>query len=142
MGIEGNDGYRLKLDGKTVVEDWNAGAARYKGAVVRFSKGQKVRVGIDYYQIDGNRVLRLAWRLPSERQALSAPAPALDTRVETYLPKGAGWYDFWTNQRFAGGGKVTRQAPLDIIPLYVRAGSIVPMGPAVQYADPGARGAL
>lgn len=134
IGIEGNDGYRLKLDGKTVVEDWKAGAARYKGTVVRFSKGQAVKVGIDYYQIDGNRVLRLAWRLPSERQALNAPAPALNTAVETYLPKGAGWYDFWTNQRFAGGERVTRQAPLDILPLYVRAGSIVPMGPEVQYA--------
>ena len=134
IGIQGNDGYRLMLDGKMVVEDWNAGAARYKGTMIRFRKGQVVRVGIDYYQIDGNRVLRLAWRRPSERQALSGPAPALNTMMETYLPKGAGWYDFWTNERFAGGTRVTRRAPLDIVPLYVRAGSIVPMGPAVQYA--------
>jgi alpha-D-xyloside xylohydrolase len=140
IGIEGDDGYRLMLNGKTVVEDWNAGAPRYKGAVQHFSKGEVVKVGIEFYQIDGNRVLRLAWRLPSERQALSAATPALDTAVETYLPKGAGWYDFWSNQRFAGGTRVTRQAPLDIMPLYVRAGSIVPMGPQVQYATeaPGA----
>jgi alpha-D-xyloside xylohydrolase len=67
-------------------------------------------------------------------------APALDTRVETYLPKGAGWFDFWSNQRFAGGQRVAREAPLDIVPLYVRAGSIIPMGPEVQYATelPGA----
>jgi alpha-D-xyloside xylohydrolase len=93
-----------------------------------------LRVAIEYYQIDGNRVLRLAWRRPSERQALSAPAPALNLAVDTYLPQGADWYDFWTNQRFAGGGWVTRQVPLDVLPLYVRAGSIVPMGPEVQYA--------
>ena len=48
--------------------------------------------------------------------------------------RGADWYDFWTNQRFVGGEWVTRQAPLDILPLYVRAGSIVPMGPELQYA--------
>ncbi|MEO9131392.1 MAG: DUF5110 domain-containing protein, partial [Sphingomonas sp.] len=140
IGIQGNDGFRLMLNGKTVVEDWAAGAARYKGTVQRFTKGEIVKVKIEFYQIDGNRVLRLAWRLPSERQALSAPAPALNTAMETYLPKGANWYDFWTNQRFAGGTRVTRQTPLDILPLYVRAGSIVPMGPQVQYAteSPGA----
>jgi alpha-D-xyloside xylohydrolase len=140
IGLEGNDGFRLKLDGKTVVEDWAAGAARYKGATIMLRKGQSVKVGIDYYQVDGNRVLRLAWRRPSERQAIGGPKPALDERMETYLPAGAGWYDFWTNERFAGGRRVARQAPLDIIPLYVRAGSIVPMGPNVQYAtqDPGA----
>lgn len=140
IGVEGNDGFRLKLDGKTVVEDWAAGAARYKGTTVALRKGQTVKVGIDYYQVDGNRVLRLAWRRPSERLALAGPKPALDERMETYLPAGAGWYDFWTNERFEGGRQVTRQAPLDLIPLYVRAGSIVPMGPNVQYAtqEPGA----
>ena len=134
IGLEGNDGFRLVLDGATVVDDWNAGAARYKGVTRTFRKGQLIRVQIDYYQVDGNRVLRLAWRTPGERQALKAPAPALDLAVQTYLPRGTDWYDFWTNQRFTGGAWVTRQAPLDILPLYVKAGSIVPMGPHVQYA--------
>jgi alpha-D-xyloside xylohydrolase len=93
-----------------------------------------VKVVIEYYQVDGNRVLRLAWRRPSERQALAGPAPALNLTVQTYLPKGADWYDFWTNQRFVGGTRVSRDVPLDILPLYVRGGSIVPMGPQVQYA--------
>ncbi|MFB0872168.1 TIM-barrel domain-containing protein [Sphingobium sp. sgz301303] len=140
IGLEGNDGFRLTLDGKKVVEDWAAGSARYKGALVSLRKGQAVKVGIDYYQIDGNRVLRLAWRRPSERQAITGPKPALDESIETYLPEGGRWYDFWTNERYDGGRRVTRQAPLDLIPLYVRAGSIVPMGPNVQYAtqNPGA----
>jgi alpha-D-xyloside xylohydrolase len=54
--------------------------------------------------------------------------------VETYLPSGANWYDFWTNQVFEGGRTVKRECPLNVLPLYVRAGSIVPMGPVVQYA--------
>jgi alpha-D-xyloside xylohydrolase len=53
---------------------------------------------------------------------------------ETYLPAGADWYDFWTAEKFSGGNKVSRQTPLDIIPLYVKAGSVVPVGPSVQYA--------
>jgi alpha-D-xyloside xylohydrolase len=52
-----------------------------------------------------------------------------------YLPKTTAWYDFWTGKRFAGGQRVTVEAPLDRIPLFVRAGSILPIGPAVQYAD-------
>jgi alpha-D-xyloside xylohydrolase len=53
---------------------------------------------------------------------------------ETYLPAGADWYDFWTGERFAGGNRISKQTPLDIIPLYVKAGSIIPAGPSVQYA--------
>jgi alpha-D-xyloside xylohydrolase len=52
-----------------------------------------------------------------------------------YLPAGYGWYDFWTDQRIAGGQAVLADAALDVMPLYVRAGSIVPMGQPMQYAD-------
>ena len=54
--------------------------------------------------------------------------------METYLPGGADWYDFWTNERLTGGHTVKKNCPLDILPVYVRAGSIVPMGPFVQFA--------
>jgi alpha-D-xyloside xylohydrolase len=54
---------------------------------------------------------------------------------ETYLPAGSDWYDFWTAEKFSGGNKVSRQTPLDIIPLYVKAGSVIPVGPSVQYAE-------
>jgi alpha-D-xyloside xylohydrolase len=42
--------------------------------------------------------------------------------------------DFWTGETLAGGKTVTANAPVNILPLYVRAGSIVPLGPVVQYA--------
>jgi alpha-D-xyloside xylohydrolase len=61
------------------------------------------------------------------------------TSREVYLPPAAGWYDFWTGAPVQGdqqdGQKVQAQAPLDRIPLYVRAGSIVPLGPEVEYAE-------
>jgi alpha-D-xyloside xylohydrolase len=53
---------------------------------------------------------------------------------EVYLPAGADWYDFWTGEKFSGGKKINKQTPFDIIPLYVKAGSILPFGPEVQYA--------
>ena len=50
-----------------------------------------------------------------------------------YLPKGAKWYDFWSNELIAGGKTITIPTHLSTIPLYVKAGSIVPIGPDVQY---------
>jgi alpha-D-xyloside xylohydrolase len=53
---------------------------------------------------------------------------------ELYLPKGADWFDFWTGEKQTGGQKVSKETPIDIIPLYVKAGSILLIGPKVQYA--------
>ena len=54
---------------------------------------------------------------------------------EVYLPKGTDWYDFWTNEKFSGGQKINKPSPLDVMPLYIKAGSIIPIGPDVQYAE-------
>lgn len=54
---------------------------------------------------------------------------------QVYLPEGSSWTDFWTGETFAGGRTVTKAAPIDIIPVYVKAGSIVPMTTEkVQYS--------
>ena len=50
-----------------------------------------------------------------------------------YLPKGATWYDFWTGKYYAGGQDVTLETSLDRVPMFVRAGSILPLGPEMQY---------
>jgi alpha-D-xyloside xylohydrolase len=53
---------------------------------------------------------------------------------DVYLPKGSDWYDFWTGEKFTGGQIQKKETPLEIIPLYVKAGSVLPIGPKVQYA--------
>jgi alpha-D-xyloside xylohydrolase len=55
------------------------------------------------------------------------------TSRQVYLPS-TKWYDFWTGASMTGGTTITAPAPLQTIPLYVRAGSIVPMGPELQFA--------
>ena len=52
-----------------------------------------------------------------------------------YLPGKNAWYDFWTGKREAGGGRVDAAAPIESMPLYVPAGSILPLGPDVEYVD-------
>jgi alpha-glucosidase/alpha-D-xyloside xylohydrolase len=54
------------------------------------------------------------------------------TNRRVYLPRG-GWYDFWTHERLEGGREIDRGVDLETIPLYVRAGSILPLGPVKQF---------
>jgi alpha-D-xyloside xylohydrolase len=53
---------------------------------------------------------------------------------ELYLPKGSNWIDFWTGENYTGGQSVNKETPIDIMPLYIKTGSIIPFGPKVQYA--------
>ncbi|TCC93647.1 DUF5110 domain-containing protein [Pedobacter frigiditerrae] len=55
--------------------------------------------------------------------------------TKVYLPAGVAWYDFWTNQMHNGGQEVLKTTTLSTIPLFVKAGSIIPIGPDVQYAS-------
>jgi alpha-D-xyloside xylohydrolase len=76
---------------------------------------------------------QLFWKTP----ALLAREKMAETRPGTrsvYLPAQHQWFDFWTGQVMAGGQTVNADAPIDKIPLLVKAGSIVPLGPFVQYA--------
>ena len=52
-----------------------------------------------------------------------------------YLPKGTTWYDFWTGKSYRGGQMITIQTSLSHIPMFVRAGSILPLGPEMQYVS-------
>jgi alpha-glucosidase (family GH31 glycosyl hydrolase) len=54
------------------------------------------------------------------------------TSRQVYLPQG-GWFDFWTGERFEGGKEISRAVDLETMPLFVRAGSILPLGPVKQY---------
>ena len=56
--------------------------------------------------------------------------------VDVYLPSGTSWYDWWTGKRYKGGRTVSADASLDKVPVFVKAGSIVPLGPSdVDFAS-------
>ncbi len=101
------------------------------------------RVTNDDYTIQ--RPLVMDWREdPKVRsggdQFMFGPAllvsPVLEqdaTKRRLYLPESPAWYDFWTAEKTQGGRYLDVEAPLETIPLYVRAGSIVPLGPEIEY---------
>jgi len=57
------------------------------------------------------------------------------TSRKVYLPAGSDWYNYWTSERIKGGQTITAAAPIDTIPLFVRAGSILPIGTEVLSAQ-------
>ncbi|HEX7597494.1 MAG TPA: DUF5110 domain-containing protein, partial [Polyangia bacterium] len=77
---------------------------------------------------------QLYWRTPD----LYAKEKLKETRLKArnvYLPSGTAWIDFWSGQTLAGGFTVVAAAPIDRIPLFAKAGSILPLGPDIQYAS-------
>lgn len=65
----------------------------------------------------------------------STPLPNVPKNRPVYLPTSGQWYDFWTETVYEGGESITANAPLDTIPLFVPAGSIIPMTQVMQYVD-------
>ncbi|MEI8096421.1 MAG: glycoside hydrolase family 31 protein [Spirochaetales bacterium] len=63
----------------------------------------------------------------------TAPQDGSPPTRPVYLPEGANWYDFWTERRYSGGQTLIADAPLSRMPLYVRAGSVIPMAEVAQH---------
>ena len=57
------------------------------------------------------------------------------THRTVYLPAGCDWYNYWTNEKLHGGQSILVDAPIDTLPLFVKAGSIVPFGSEVLSAE-------
>jgi alpha-D-xyloside xylohydrolase len=77
--------------------------------------------------------MRLFWKTPAIFAKEQLGVEKERTR-EVYLPAHDTWFDFWTGEATEGGHIIKADAPIDKIPLYVKAGSIVPMGPFLQYS--------
>jgi alpha-D-xyloside xylohydrolase len=111
-------------------------------------------VAADTYHRDGTIMRGLGMDFPADKSSadvrdqylfgkafLVAPVYQHEARSrQVYLPAGADWYDFHSGRKIDGGQRIEAAAPLNRMPLFVRAGSIVPVGPDIQYTaeKPGA----
>ena len=81
----------------------------------------------------GAAKIRLFWKTPSIF-AKEQIHENIKKVKEVYLPANTVWHDFWTGKTFDGGINIKADAPIDNIPLFIKAGSIIPMGPFLQYS--------
>jgi alpha-D-xyloside xylohydrolase len=129
-----DDGVRLWLDGKLVIDDWTQHAPEYRAGRITLEAGKQYEFKLEYFDEILGASVKLRWTLPSDRLAGETP-PAKPMVRRVYLPAGPDWHDFWTGERFAGGRTIEAPSPLETMPLHVRAGSIVPFGPHLHYAN-------
>lgn len=88
---------------------------------------------VDHQFLFGDSLLVCPVTAPMYYEANSQELSGVDKTWEVYLPAGSCWYDFWTGKGYQGGRTVIVDAPLDRMPLFVKAGGLVPLGPEVEY---------
>ncbi len=81
----------------------------------------------------GAAKFRLFWKTPRIFTEEKNKVEKEKTR-NVYLPKDNTWFDFWTGEKHFGGNNIKTDAPIEKIPLFIRSGSIIPMGPFLQYS--------
>ena len=123
---------RVYLDGKEIahnyesMESWTLPVELVAGKAYdfKFETGNKTL---------GAFRAKLYWKTPAIHATEKVVEPRKKTR-SVYLPAGTSWIDFWTGERLEGGDVITADAPIEKMPLMVKAGSIVLMGPFLQYS--------
>ncbi|MBN1893922.1 DUF5110 domain-containing protein, partial [bacterium] len=128
--IRTDGGCRLLVDGRTLINSRDHAGPAIRQAEITLRGGKRYPVCIEHSQPkSGAANFKLEWIPPKDS------VPPLSAAMECYLPSGAEWIDFWTGRQCGGGQYLTRETPLDIMPLFVKAGSIIPMGPFLEYVD-------
>jgi alpha-D-xyloside xylohydrolase len=127
-----DDGVRLFVDNKLIINYWQDQAPLIQSGRISLEAGKEYDVKLEYYENGMGAVAELRWIIPSEKKVVTINLP--DKTRKIYLPDSTQWFDFWTGRTFSGGQNIIAPAPIEIMPLYVKAGSIIPMGPFLQYA--------
>ena len=126
------DAKRIILDGKTVPVVYTSTEQYTDFVNLEAGKEYSFVLENENNQTGAARMI-LNWKTPS-MWALDEEPVNVEKTEEVYLPGEITWYDFWTGKKYDGGKKATFDAPIDKIPLLVKAGSIIPMGPFLQYS--------
>lgn len=127
------DAKRLYLDGKQLNMIYTSTEQYTEFVNLEAGKEYSFVFETENRSTGASRVI-LCWKTPDMFEKEKMPVEKEKTR-EVYLPEGSAWYDFWTGKTFDGGTKIKSDAPIEIMPLMVKAGAIIPMGPFLQYAS-------
>jgi alpha-D-xyloside xylohydrolase len=128
-----DDGVNVWVDGRQIMDEMYPAGRQMNIGEMELQANRLYDIRLEYQQIDGGAEVALAWRTPS-MLAGYRPNPDIQS-MPVYLPGSARWTDFWSGEQEGGGKLVAVPSPIDIMPLFVRAGSIVPLGPAMNFAS-------
>lgn len=117
-----DDGARVWIDGRLVIDAWGPHDATTSEASAVLAAGQPHQLRIEYLQLEYNAVMKLQWRSVKAGSA---------TRI-AWLPPG-NWMDAWTGRMNSGPVTVTNDVPLGQIPIYIKSGAVLPLAPEMQY---------
>jgi hypothetical protein len=119
-----DSGARLWVDGKKAVDAWKPHEAMTTEAPTALAPRRSYQLRLDYRysQSDHNAVMKLLW----------APAHARSATRVVWIPPGS-WIDAWTGKNIVGPTRLTNDVPLNQIPIYLKAGAILPLAPPMQY---------
>jgi alpha-D-xyloside xylohydrolase len=123
---------RVDLAGKRIVDDWSDGPLREYRIPVVPELHRNAELRVTYGHEVGDAVIQVGWEI-NRQWADRGPVNRLERQV--YLPAATAWYDFWTGRRLEGGQTIAAPAPFSRIPVFARAGSLLPLGPDKQWQD-------
>jgi alpha-D-xyloside xylohydrolase len=126
-----DDGVRLWVNDQLIIDKWIPRNATLYSGTIELEAGKMYNIKFEYFEHSYGATVILACDIPDKKYNKEAEIPK--TR-NVYLPTGTTWTDFWTGKTYEGGQTIAADAPIDIMPLYVRAGSIVPFGPFLEYS--------
>ena len=117
-----DDGVRVWIDGAPIIDAWGGHDSATTESTRTIVAGVPHQIRIDYQQLDYGARIKLMWR--------SAHTP--DASREAWIPPG-DWIDAWNGEVVSGPTLVTNDVPLDKIPMWIKAGTVLPLAPEMDY---------
>jgi len=132
LGANTDDGIRIWIDEKQIVNEWFDKVAYASFAKTRLEANKKYSIKIEYYQNTGGASFKLGYLSTT---ALASIRKTINDSVSTYLPNASPvWFDFWSGKQFPAGKTITQKYPLNQLPLFVKAGTILVLADTMQYS--------
>jgi alpha-glucosidase (family GH31 glycosyl hydrolase) len=118
-----DDGARVWIDGKQIIDAWGPHDSATTEASAVLTAGKPHQLRIEYLQLEYKASLRLKWRQAAVNNS---------TARVVWIPPG-DWINAWNGETLTGPIAVTNQTPLDQIPLFIRSGTLLPLAPEMQF---------
>ncbi|MDD7793467.1 TIM-barrel domain-containing protein [Clostridium sp. 'White wine YQ'] len=118
-----DDGVRMYIDDKLVIDAWGPHDSSTLDANVSLAKGTTHSIKIEYNEGSRNALISLKWR---------AATPSMNATRTLWIPEG-NWIDAWSGNIITGPQTITANVPIDKMPMYIKAGTMVPLAPEMSY---------